>query len=109
MYAILTDDNFRCEVLESPVPVLVAFGAVWCGGSHIMAPVLEKLACRYATQLKIGRLNVDTNVQIPTQYGVRELPTLLFFKRGRLVGRILGAVSGKTLEARILSTLLSSP
>lgn len=107
MYAILTDENFRHEVLDNPVPVLVEIGADWCGGSHIMAPVLEKLARHYSKQLKIGRLDVEQNEKVPARYGVRDIPTLLFFKQGRLVGRILGAVSRKTLEAQLLARLLN--
>ena len=107
MYAILTDENFRHEVLETSRPVLVEIGAGWCGGCHIMTPVLETLVRQYGPRLKIGRLDVDTNVQVPARYGVREIPTLLIFKRGRLVGRILGTVSRKTLEAQLLARLLN--
>ena len=106
MYAILTDENFRHEVLESPEPVLVEIGAEWCGGSHIMAPLLDKLARHYDQHLKIGRLDVDKNERVPAQYGVRDIPTLLFFKRGQLVGRIRGAISRKDLETQLLTKLL---
>ncbi len=108
MYAILTDENFRHEVLENSGPVLVELGAAWCGGSHIMAPVLEQLASQYSQSLKIGRLDVDVNTQIPVRYGVRDIPTLLFFRQGQLVGRIKGAISRKDLEIQLLAKLLNA-
>ena len=101
MQTILTDENFRHEVLDNGEPVLVEIGAEWCGGSHIMAPVLETLARHYSKTLKIGRLDVDTNEKVPARYGVREIPTLLFFNQGHLVGRIMGAVSKNVLEAHL--------
>ena len=107
MFTILTDTNFRREVLDYPASALVEIEADWSGTSHIMAPVLEKLAHRYSQQLKIGKLNIDRNEEVPARYGVRDIPTLLLFKRGQLVGRIIGAVSVEELETQLLKRLLN--
>ena len=87
----ITDDNFQLEVLESELPVLIDLWAVWCGPCRMVAPVVEQLADEYAGQLKVGKLDVDSNSTTPVQYGVQGIPTLLLFKGGEEVGRIVGA------------------
>ena len=97
MHMVLTDNNFRKEVLENPQPVLVEISADWCGTCHIMAPVLEKLAVEFEGQIKFGRLDVDANERTAKAYGMRELPMLLFFKDGQLVDYVMGVVSKSVL------------
>lgn len=103
----LTDQNFQTEVLEYSKPVLVEVEADWCGTCHIMAPILEKLAHYYEGRIKFGRIDIEANEKIARDYGVSELPFLLFFKDGRLVDHVIGALSEKALDKR-LKTLLSN-
>lgn len=105
MYTILTQENFSKEVLESTQPVLVELNADWCGACHIIAPVLEKLAVEFNGQIKFGRLDVDANEQTARTYGLYELPTLLFFKNGRLVDSVIGVTARTTLQTRITKLL----
>ena len=94
----LTDANFRSEVLESDVPVLVDFWAPWCGPCRLVAPVVQELASEYAGRLKVGKLNVDDNQATAQLYGVMSIPMLIVFKEGRPAEKMIGAVSRGTLE-----------
>ena len=105
MFIVLTDENFQKEVMENPEPVLVEIGAEWCGTCHIMAPIIEKLAVQYKGRIKIGKLNIDTNIRIAREYGINELPIMLFFKNGQVVGHVIGAVSKNVLEEQIRAVL----
>ena len=87
---VLTDGNFKTEVLDSKVPVLVDFWAEWCGPCRMVSPIVEKLAKDYSGKLKVGKLNVDDNSETPSQYGVQGIPTLLFFKNGQVANQIVG-------------------
>ena len=107
IYITLTDKNFKKEVLESKQPVLVEFGASWCGPCHIMAPMMEQLIVDFRGQFKIGKLHVDMNGQVAEDYGIWDLPTLLFFKNGQVVDHIIGTVP-KTMIAEKLTGLLST-
>lgn len=88
----ITDDNFEQEVINSDLPVLIDFWAVWCGPCKIIAPVVEQLAEEYAGKLKVGKLDVDNNQETSIKYGVRSIPTLLLFKNGQVKDTIIGAV-----------------
>ena len=88
----ITDDNFQDEVLNSDLPVLIDFWAIWCGPCKMIAPIVEDLATEYDGKAKIGKLDVDSNQQTSIKYGVRSIPTLLIFKGGELVDTIIGAV-----------------
>jgi len=97
----LTDANFENEVLNSDVPALVDFWAVWCGPCKQIAPAVEALADEYSGQLKVGKMNIDDHQGVPQKYGIRSIPTLLVFKGGEVVGQIVGAVPKSKLDAEI--------
>ncbi len=100
-YVTLTDANFASEVLESDQPVLVDFWATWCGPCRIIAPVIVELADEFEGKAKIGKLDVDHNPQTAMQYGVRSIPTLLFFKDGQVVDQLVGTAPKKVLAAKL--------
>lgn len=102
----LTGSNFWKKVLENPVPFVVEIGADWCGACDIIAPALERLAIEYEGKIRFGRLDIDTNEPIAREFGVTDLPFLLFFKDGKLVDHIIGMVSQRVLEERIINLLL---
>jgi thioredoxin 1 len=97
----VTDATFDKEVLESEQPVLVDFWAVWCGPCKAIGPIVESLAATYAGKLKVAKVNVDQNGAAPSRYGIRGIPTLLFFKGGKVVEQIVGFKSQEELEAAI--------
>lgn len=90
MQTIVTEANFRKEVLENPGPVLVEFGADWCGASHMLAPILLQLREEFAGRVKIVRLDIEACSRVAAEYGVRDVPTLVFFKNGQMVDQING-------------------
>jgi thioredoxin 1 len=95
---ILQDATFDKEVLKSDVPVLVDFWAVWCGPCKAIAPAVEQLATEYKGKVKVAKMDVDAHQNVPQQYGIRSIPTLLMFKGGRVVDTIVGAVPKAKLE-----------
>jgi thioredoxin 1 len=100
-YVTLTDGNFKEEVLESSTPVLVDFWAEWCGPCRVIAPAIEELAEAYDGKVKIGKLNVDEQSNIAGQYGIRSIPTLLFFQNGEVVDQVVGAVPKSAIESKL--------
>lgn len=107
-YITLTDSSFQTEVLDSDLPVLVDFWAVWCGPCRIIAPVIEELANTFEGRAKIAKMDVDNHPNIAMQYGIRSIPTLLFFKDGAVVDQLVGAASKKVL-AKKLENLVAQP
>ena len=98
----ITDQNFTAEVRDQTGLSMVDFWAAWCGPCRLVAPIVEKLAEDYAEQgLRVGKLDVDQNPETASQYGVRSIPTILFFKNGELVDKVVGAVPRPQLEQRI--------
>jgi len=95
------DDNFEAEILKSGIPVVVDFWAAWCGPCHAIAPILEELAEEYSNKLKVAKCNVDENPVTPGKYGLRAIPTLIFFKDGKVFDQITGVVSKASIESTI--------
>ena len=97
----LTDGNFDAEVSKSKEPVLVDFWAEWCGPCRLMSPILDEVAPVYKGKLKIGKLNVDENQDSPSKFGVMNIPTMILFKSGKEVERIVGAMSRAELQKKL--------
>lgn len=99
---IFTDQNFQKEVLESKEPVLMDVWAPWCGPCKMLAPIIEELAKEYKRKgIKIGKLNVDENSGTANTYHVMSIPTLLFFKYGKIVDQVVGAQTKEDLKKKI--------
>lgn len=101
-----TDGNFKKEVLESDLPVLVDFWAEWCGPCRMVGPIIEELAREYDKKIKMGKIDIDENPKTPTHYGVMSIPTLMFFKKGRIAEQSVGALSKTELKKKIEEHLL---
>ena len=97
----ITSANFEKEVLNSDIPVVVDFFAQWCGPCKMMAPLVDKMAEKYAGQMKIGKLDVDESMEIAQKYRVASIPTFVFFKNGEAVGTFVGGMSANELEEKI--------
>lgn len=91
----LSSKNFESEVLKSDVPVMVDFWATWCGPCRMIAPIVEELATEYEGKAKVAKLDVDSNQDIAMNYRILSIPNLLFFKDGKVVDQIIGAVPKK--------------
>lgn len=102
----ITDSNFKTEVLESNVPVLLDVWADWCMPCRMIAPAVEALAQQYAGKVKVGKMDADNNLT-PGQFGIRGIPTLLLFRGGKVVDRIVGAVPEKVIASHIDQALLN--
>lgn len=96
-----TSDNFEEEVLKSDLPVLVDMFATWCGPCKMMAPVVAQLAEEYEGTVKVGKLDIDQNVDIVAQYKIMSVPTFLVIKDGEVVAKLIGAVSKEELVEAI--------
>ena len=100
-YVTGTDDNFESEVLHSDQPVLVDFWATWCGPCRTIAPTIEEIASDYDGKAKVVKLDVDNNPQTAMKYGIRSIPSLLFFKDGKPVDQMVGVVPKKVLAEKL--------
>ncbi|MCX5707504.1 MAG: thioredoxin [Candidatus Omnitrophica bacterium] len=101
----LTDSNFKKEVIESALPVLVDFWATWCGPCKMIAPVVEELAKEFDQKIKVGKVDVDENPNIAGQFGIMSIPTLMFFKNGKVMEQVVGALSKVDLKKKIVANI----
>ncbi len=101
----LTDANFEELVLKSDKPVLVDFWAEWCGPCRMVGPVVEELSKDYDGKAVVGKVNVDVNPEISAKFGIRNIPTILFFKNGEIVDKQVGAVAKAVLDGKIKAQL----
>jgi len=102
---VLTKENFKTEVLDSPIPVVVDFWATWCGPCKAIGPVLAELAEAYAGKAKIGKVNSEQQPELTGEYGVISIPTLIFFKNGKPVDQVIGAVPKNAIAKKIDSLI----
>jgi len=101
----IEDDSFDTEVLQSDKPVLVDFWAPWCGPCKAIGPVVEELSATFGDKVKFAKCNVDNNPVTPGKYGIKAIPTLIFFKGGNVVEQITGMVAKSKLEDAINNVL----
>ena len=101
----ITDENFEEVVLKSNKPVLVDFWAEWCGPCRIIASQIEELAKEYDGKAVVVKVNVDNNPQITTQFGIRNIPSILYFKNGEVVDKQVGAVPKYVLANKLEAQL----
>ena len=101
----VSDSTFNSEILGYNGPVLMDCWAPWCGPCKMIAPVLDQLAAEYAGKIKIAKLNVDNNPATASRYGIQSIPTMLLFKNGQQVDKIVGAVPRSEIENRIKTLL----
>lgn len=99
--ALVIDKTNYEEVLASGKPVVIDFWAEWCGPCRMMAPIVDELAAEYGDKVAIGKCDVEANEEITAQYGVRNIPTIVFLKNGELVDKQVGACSKDALKAKI--------
>ena len=105
MAQALNDSNFEEVVGGAAQPVLVDFWAPWCGPCRMLSPVVDQLAEKYAGRVTVVKCNVDESTDVPVKFGIRNIPTLLFFKNGELADRLVGAVPQAEIEKKLDSLL----
>ena len=97
----VTDQSFQAEVLDSQTPVLVDFWAEWCGPCRVIAPMVEEIAAEYKGKLKVAKIDVDESQNVASRYRIQSIPTLLVFKGGEEVDRVIGAVPKPMILSRV--------
>ena len=97
----ITDSNFNELVIKSEKPVMIDFWAIWCGPCRMIAPSVEEMAKEYEGKAVIGKVDVDSNPGVSTQFGIRNIPTVLFVKGGKVVDKQVGAVPKQVLKAKL--------
>ena len=104
-YITATEENFKSEVIESSQPVLVDFWAEWCGPCKMIAPAIEELAADFDGKAKVVKVNVDEQPKLAQEYGVRSIPTLLFFRDGKVAEQLVGAAQKEALAEKLNSLI----
>ena len=102
---VVGDVNFKQEVLDSKTPVLVDFWAEWCGPCKMIGPIFDELASEYEGRIRFGKVNIDENQALATQFGIRAIPTLLLFKAGDIEEQFVGLKSKRDLKAALDAAL----
>lgn len=98
MELTLTNESFENEALNSDIPVVVDFWASWCGPCRMVAPIIEELAREYSGKAKVGKVNVDEEAELAVKYGIVSIPTVLIFKNGEVMEKLVGAQSQDEYE-----------
>lgn len=101
----VTDDAFDAEIVNSDIPAVVDFWAAWCGPCRMVSPVVEELAKEYDGKVKFAKMDVDQNRQTPARFGIRNIPTLIFFKGGEVAHTIIGAQPKAAIEEEVKKLL----
>ena len=101
----VTDSNIKEVVLDSKLPVMVDFWATWCGPCRMVAPIVEQLAKEYEGKAVVAKCNVEEAEQAPVNYGIRNIPTLLFFKDGELKDKMVGSNTKEAIEGKLKALL----
>jgi len=101
----VTDDSFETDILKADTPVLIDFWATWCGPCRALGPIIEEIADRFKDQVKVSKINIDDNPKVTAQYGVMSIPTLILFKEGKPLDRLVGLVPRERLEEFIKKAL----
>lgn len=104
-HIVINKANFDSEVVQSDKPVLLDFWAVWCGPCKMVEPIVDELAKEYEGKLKVGKLNVDEEPEVSSQFGIMSIPTLLVFKGGQPVETLIGVVPKSDIEAKLKAHL----
>lgn len=104
-YVYLDESIFEEEVLKHQKPVILEFGAEWCGNCRIMAPIVNDISALYRNRIKVIKLDIDQNKHLAAKYGIQAKPTFLFIKNGEIVDHIIGSVSRKVFEHKLVSLL----
>jgi thioredoxin 1 len=101
----INDSNFKSEVSDSQIPVLVDFWAPWCGPCKMVAPVLDEISKEYEGKVKVAKLNVDESPNTATEFGIRSIPTLILFKDGKVLEQTIGGQSRENIKQMIDKSL----